>query len=232
MSTEIIELDEIESTNEFCKKLNLDDAIVIAKKQSGGKGTKGRSFYSEEGGLYLSKAKKYESFDYSKTFSIMINSCVAVCRTVEHFGLKPKIKWANDVLVGGKKICGTLIENRLCSGGNCTSIVGIGLNVNNALSEEIKDIATSMSEQTGKKLNLKKVQNMLIKNLESDYTVEDYKAYIDWFGQEVTLESNGETFTAVAYDVDEAGNLVCGVNGQIKKISSAEMSLRLKCKSI
>lgn len=232
MSTEIIELDEIESTNEFCKKLHLDDAIVIAKKQSGGKGTKGRSFYSEEGGLYLSVAKKYEKFDYSKTFTIMINSCVAVCRTLESFNLKPKIKWANDVLVGNKKICGTLIENRLCSGGNCTSIVGIGLNVNNAIADEIKDIATSMSEQTGKKVNLKKVQNTLIANLQKEYTVKDYKAYIDWFGSEVTLESNGQTFNAIAYDVDETGNLVCGVDGQIKKISSAEMSLRLKCKSI
>lgn len=232
MSTEIIELDEIESTNEFCKKLNLDDAIVIAKRQTGGKGTKGRSFYSEEGGLYLSKAKKYESFDYSKTFSIMINSCVAVCRTVEQFGLTPKIKWANDVLVGGKKICGTLIENRLLSGGNCTSVVGIGLNVNNALCDEIKEVATSMSEQKGKKLNLKKVQNALIKNLQNEYTVKDYKSYIDWFGQEVSLENNGKTFTAVALDVDDAGNLVCNVNGRIKNISSAEMSLRLKCKSI
>lgn len=232
MSTEIIELEEIESTNEFCKKLNLDDAIVIAKKQTGGKGTKGRSFYSEEGGLYLSKAKKYESFDYSRTFSIMINSCVAVCRTIERFGLEPKIKWANDVLVGGKKICGTLIENRLCSGGKCTSVVGIGLNVNNPIAGEIKDIATSMSEAAGKKLNLKKVQNTLIKNLQNEYTVKDYKSYIDWFGQEILLDNNGETFTAVALDVDDAGNLVCNVNGLVKKISSAEMSLRLKCKSI
>lgn len=229
----IIELEEIDSTNEFCKKMNFEeDVIVTAQRQSGGKGTKGRSFVSGEGGLYLSVMRKLKDFDYANTFSIMINACVAVCKTVRHFGLNPTVKWANDVLVSGKKICGTLIENRLGADGVCTSIVGIGLNVNNALPDELKEIATTMSEQKGKKLSLKSVRACLVRNLEKQYTVEDYKEYVDWFGQEVYLDCNGEMKTAVARDVDEAGNLVCEMDGVIKKVSSAEMSLRLKCKSI
>lgn len=229
----IIELDEIDSTNEYCKKYVFDeDIVVVAEKQISGKGTNGREFVSDGGGLYLSLVKRYENFDFANTFSIMVNACVAVCRTVEAYGLKPTVKWANDVLVDGRKICGTLIENRLGADNVCTSVVGIGLNVNNVLPDELKEIATTLSEQKGRKLSLALVRNRLIKNLKKQYTVDDYKAYVDWFGQEVYLDSNGQRTSAVALDVDADGCLVCEIEGQIKKISSAEMRLRLKCKSI
>ncbi|MDE5765637.1 MAG: biotin--[acetyl-CoA-carboxylase] ligase, partial [Clostridia bacterium] len=106
----IIELEEIDSTNEFCKRFNFEeDVIVVAEKQVKGKGTNGREFVSDEGGLYVSLMRRLPNFDFKNTFSIMINACVAVCKTVESFGLKPTVKWANDVLVDGRKICGTLI---------------------------------------------------------------------------------------------------------------------------
>ena len=114
----------------------------------------------------------------------------------------------------------------------CTSVVGIGLNVNNVLPDELKEIATTLSEQKGRKLNLTWVRNRLIRNLKKQYTVDDYKKYVDWFGQEVYLDRNGERIEAIALDVDADGSLVCKIEGEIKKISSAEMRLRLKCKSI
>lgn len=228
----IIELEEIDSTNEFCKRLNFDeDVIVVAERQTAGKGTKGRSFVSDEGGLYVSVMRKLENFDFSNTFSIMINACVAVCKTVKHFGVTPTVKWANDVLVNGKKICGTLIENRLSSGNICTSIVGMGINVNNVLPPELSDIATSLSAELSRNVPIKKVRAELLKNLQKSYTVQDYKKFVDWFGQEVTLDCNGQRTSAIALDVDEDGRLVCNVGGVVKRISSAEMSLRLKCAS-
>lgn len=236
MKAKIIELEEIDSTNLFCKRCNADefdcDLIVTAERQLNGMGTKGRSFSSEEGGLYISLMRKLENFDFSKTFSIMINACVAVCETLEKIGLEPRIKWANDVLVGGKKICGTLIENRLLSGNVCNSVVGIGINVNNELPEELKDVATSVSEQKGKSYPVKKLRNILIKNLQNEYTVADYKRYVDWFGREVDLTCGDKVITAVALDVDNDGSLVCEIDGEVKKINSAEMSLRLKCSTI
>ncbi|MDE7380281.1 MAG: biotin--[acetyl-CoA-carboxylase] ligase [Clostridia bacterium] len=233
MKTKIIKLEEIDSTNEFCKRFDFDeDVIVTAERQVKGKGTNGRGFVSDEGGLYISFMRKFSDFDYKNTFSIMVNACVAVCRTIEHFGFKPGVKWANDVLVNGRKISGTLIENRLGSNGVCTSIVGIGINVNNVLPEELKEIATTMSAEKGKKFSVNRVRGRLIKNLKKEYTVADYKKYVDWFGQEVYLDANGTQTEAVALDVDDDGCLVCNVGGEIKKISSAEMRLRLKCKSI
>ena len=232
MKAKIIELDEIDSTNLFCKRYDIDrldcDLIVAAKRQSGGRGTKGRNYVSEEGGLYLSIMRKLKDFDFANTFTIMVNACVAVCKTLQETGLNPTIKWANDVLVGGKKISGTLIENTLLSGGVCVSIVGIGINVNNSLPKELENIATSVKEQTGKEHSVKRMRDILIKNLQKGYTVEDYKRSVDWFGQEVELITGDERVSAVATDVDNDGSLVCNIGGALRKINSAEMSLRLK----
>lgn len=232
----IFKLEEIDSTNLFCKRCNAEefdcDVIVTANRQLNGMGTKGRSFSSEEGGLYVSLLRKYEEFDFANTFSIMINACVAVCETLKKIGLEPRIKWANDVLVGDKKICGTLIENRLSQNNVCTSVVGIGINVNNPLPDELKDIATSVGEIKGKKYSVKRVRNILLKKLRKNYTVADYKRFVDWFGQEVDLICGGEVVSATAVDVDNDGSLVCNMDGVLKKINSAEMSLRLKCNTI
>ncbi len=225
----VIKLAEIDSTNEFCKRfIGEGDMIVTASEQTDGRGTKGRSFVSDEGGLYISVMRTYKEFDYSNTFRIMINACVAVCKTVESFRLKPVIKWANDVLIGGKKVCGTLIENRLGADGVCTSIVGIGLNINNVLPEELNGIATTMSSERGKKLPLWLVRARLIKYLKRQYTLQDYKKYINWFGSEVSIDCGGVCTQVTAVDVDDHGNLVCKENGKEFSVSSAEISLRLK----
>jgi BirA family biotin operon repressor/biotin-[acetyl-CoA-carboxylase] ligase len=165
-------------------------------------------------------------FDGRKTFEIMTNSCVAVCRTVASFGVTPIIRWANDVLVGGKKICGTLIENTFLSDGSCRSIVGIGLNVNNTLPQELKEIATTLNEQLGYEVDLQKVKNLLIENLQNSYTIDDYRSFINWFGREITLNMQGQLVAATAVDVQDDGRLVCNIGGKLQKISSAEVSLR------
>lgn len=236
MKATIIKLDEIDSTNSFCKRCNAEefenDLIVTAVRQSAGRGTKGRSFSSEEGGLYISLMRRLENFDFTNTFTIMIDSCVAVCETLKALGLEPNIKWANDVLVGGKKICGTLIENRLATKNVCTSIVGIGININNPLPDELKDTATSISLEKGKRVSVARVRRLLIKKLRKHYTVADYKSYVGWFGKQIDLICGDEVISAVAVDVDIDGSLVCNVGGQLKKINSAEMSLRLKCNTI
>ena len=223
----IIKLKEVGSTNDYCKEHDVaDGTVVVAKRQTGGKGTKGRSFVSDEGGIYLSLAERADS--PSELFPILINSCVAVCRTVASFGLKPVIRWSNDVLVNGKKISGTLIENVISPNGGCRSVVGIGLNVSNELPSGLEDIATTISRETGRRVRTGKVLKRLVKNLEKKYACDDYRSYIDWFGQTVRLNRGGQSIDAFALDVDENGLLICEIDGQTQKISSAEVSLRLQ----
>ena len=102
-----IYFDKIGSTNDYLKKLKnpSEDVLVIAKRQTGGRGTKGRSFICEEGGVYLSLLKLYPC-KTKDSFSIMMGSAVAVLKTLSAFDVKAKIKWPNDIYVNGKKICG------------------------------------------------------------------------------------------------------------------------------
>lgn len=224
----IIELEEVDSTNNFCKRYKVhEDIVVTAVRQSGGRGTKGRSFSSEEGGLYVSVMKNYKNFYAGNAFKIMLNTCAAVCETLESFGVNPVIRWANDVLVNGKKICGTLIENTFSGAYISRSIVGTGINVNNKIPAELKEIATSLSEELKKEVNISAVKTSLFENLKKDYSVNDYKKYINWLDSEVTLKTNEESITATALDIAEDGRLIVKINGEIKKISSAEVSLRL-----
>lgn len=223
----ILYLDEIESTNDFCKA-NDDgqDLIVVAKSQSKGCGTKGRSFLSQDGGVYLSVMRHYTDLFARDAFKIMINTAVAVCKTIENCGLSPTIKWPNDVLINGKKVSGTLIENAFSGDRVARSIVGVGLNVNNSLAPEIEKIATSLSQEKGKKLDLEQITDGLIIALKDEYSVDDYKKYINWFGSIVTLIKGDEKFVATAKDVAPDGRLICQIDDKETYVSSGEVTLR------
>jgi BirA family biotin operon repressor/biotin-[acetyl-CoA-carboxylase] ligase len=156
----------------------------------------------------------------------MINTAVAVCKTIENCGLSPVIKWPNDVLINGRKVSGTLIENTFSGNRVARSIVGVGLNVNNTLSPELEQIATSLSQEKGKKLDLEKITDFFISALNDEYTVADYKKYINWFGLPITLVKGDEKLVAVAKDVALDGRLICQIDGKEVQVSSGEVTLR------
>lgn len=224
----ILRLEETSSTNDYCKAHDDgEDVIVIAKRQTSGRGTKGRSFISDVGGLYVTVMRHYDNFPAENAFSIMVTRTVAVCKTLEKFGVKPVIRWANDVLVGGRKICGTLIENTFSNGYITRSIVGSGININNPLPKELKEIAISAREILGKKLPLLEVEKEFIQNALREYTVEDYKGYIDWLGKRVTLKTDEGERVVTALDIAPDGRLIADWCGNMLEISSAEVSLKL-----
>ena len=224
-----IKLTEIDSTNNYAKALRQEgeDIIVTAKRQTGGRGTKGRSFLSEEGGIYLTLLRFYEDFSAKDAFKIMAGAAVAVCETLRFYGLKPSIKWANDVYVGGKKICGILIENTLSGNKISSSVVGVGLNVSNPLSEELADIATSMLLEGGETPSVEEVTERLIEALLKDWTIDDYRAYLGFMGERATLLLGDERVPATLLSVDDEGKLVVEIEGERRIFSSAEVSLRI-----
>lgn len=222
-------LEETESTNEYAKaRRDLgENLLVVAKKQTGGRGTKGRSFCSNLGGVYLSLLTFYQDFPASNAFQIMQGAAVAVCETLAFFGVKPKIKWANDVYVNGKKICGILIENALK--GKCigSSVVGIGLNVWNELSDELSDIATTLFKETGKKMDVERVIDVLVRFLEEKNIHEKYAQYLGWLNEEVTLVIGDKETRAKLLSVDETGGLWAEIDGEKRRLAAAEVSLRV-----
>ena len=219
-----ISVASIDSTNTYLKKLKRpkEDTLIIAKKQTGGRGTKGRSFICEEGGVYMSLLKLYPC-KAEESFSIMMNSAVAVVNTLSAFDIKAKIKWPNDIIVNGKKICGILIENVFEGEDVAKSIVGIGLNVNNPIADEIRDIAISTKEVLKRELSVETVAATLAYNLYQPTTYEEYKTHLLYIGEEVTVITQKSTYRALIADILPNGNLKTR-EGEI--LSSAEISIR------
>lgn len=218
----------INSTNDFAKTLiaEKEDCIIIAKKQTCGHGNKGRTFVSDEGGLYITILKFYKDFSANNLFKIMINSAVSVAETCKKFGIESEIKWPNDVLVKGKKICGILINNGVQNGKIDYTICGIGLNINNNLCGEIKNIATSFKKELNNPQNIEEIEEELILNLRKDFTFEDYKNYVKFLGEKVTIINGEERKIVTALDICSDGGLKIH-DGQEKTLYANEISLRI-----
>ncbi len=219
MKIELVE--EVPSTNEYIRRYlsGGENVVVCAKRQSAGKGTKGRTFLSEEGGVYLSALTFYQDLSSREAFRVMMHAAVAVCKTLEHFGCSPEIKWPNDVLVNGRKACGILIENILEGDKLKASVVGIGLNVQNDVSA-LNGIAFSLNEVVPA-VSAEEVRNVLLQNLNKQTSFSDYQRYVR-LGQ-VTVEENGESYDAVVLGVLEDGRLQIQVDGRERTLSSAEI---------
>ncbi len=223
---------QIVSTNEYIKIRRNDkqNLLVTADEQTGGKGTKGRSFSSEQGGVYLSMLTFYENFPATRAFEIMKSAATAVCETLAFFGLTPKIKWPNDVFVGGKKICGILIENSLSGKNVGSSIVGVGLNVCNALPMDLRDIATTMQIESGKHFSVGEVRETLIHFLCADRIGERYEQYLGWLGEKAELTVGEERFSVTLQSVDDEGNLWVEMQGEHRRFAAAEVSIHVQKK--
>lgn len=221
-------LDEVGSTNDYIKRYlpSGEDRIVVAKRQTGGKGTKGRSFLSNEGGVYLSALRFFSHFPARDAFRIMQHAAVAVCLTVEGYGAKPQIKWANDVLVNGKKIAGILIENAFSGPYLINSVVGIGLNVQNELGE-LSDIAVNLNDASGLNLSPAEVRARLIRNFCDTDWAESRKLYRErvLLGK-IMVTEQGNSYVATARRVLDDGRLEIECNGEVRALSAAEISVK------
>lgn len=220
---------ELSSTNDYAKEKRVDgkDLIVTAKRQTGGRGTKGRSFSSNVGGVYLTSLRFYQDFPARRAFEVMASAAVAVCKTLESFGVTPVIKWANDIHVNGKKICGILTENTFSGENLRCAVIGIGINVRNALPDELTRIATTLCKERGKRISVRKVTKRLIENLSVLYPVEEYLARLGYMGRSVELILGDEHVPATLLSVDKEGGLWVEMNGESKRFTAAEVSVVL-----
>lgn len=199
--------DTLPSTNDYCETREFgEDTAIIAREQTGGKGTKGRSFSSPRGGVYLSLVRYYPC-KAENSFSLMIASCMAVVKTLELYGVSAGVKWPNDVFLKGKKICGILIKNSFEGENVKKSITGIGVNVNNDIPKDLADIAINLKSVVGE-VDIDEFYKRLIENLYADYSVDEYRSRNIVLGKEITVIKNGESRKAVAEDVAADGSLV------------------------
>jgi len=227
---EIEVLYEVDSTNEFLKrnyKSFHDGAVVVAIKQSAGKGRMGRNWYSPEGGLWYSvlfKPKIHINLHvYTKIFSIAI---VEVLRKLK---VKAYIKWPNDIYYDGKKICGILSEAVSVNDRVVAIVVGIGLNVNNDIPSEVRDIAISLKDILKKKIKItylldsinKHAWNLLITyRNETENITKIWKKYLILKeGEKIKIKVNEEIVEGTVLRISE-DTLYVDVGGKVVGVQS------------
>lgn len=163
------------STNSFLKeRLALEKGlpsgtVAAAREQTQGRGRREREWLSASGENLTFSVLLRGKYSPRQLPSASMAAAVAVAELLKAEGLKPALKWPNDVLVNGKKICGILSEG--ITGG---VIIGIGLNVNMQNAEHIDQPATSVLIETGKRRDIDEVLNRLLKYL---------SAYLDEWAQ-------------------------------------------------
>lgn len=226
----IVALKTTSSTEDYIRKMLKkqqrlrEDTVVIAKVQKKGRGTKGRSFSSQKGGVYMSCLHFYNAFPSEKAFEINKNIAVAVVKTLLSFGAEAGIKWPNDIYVNGKKICGMLINNVFCGDYVDYTILGIGINVNNEIPEDLKDIAISLKQILGRNVDEKSVVATLLYNLQNPEKVDLYARYSMILGKKVkVVPLDGEPYFDVAEEILPDGRLKLA-NGKI--LTAEEVSIR------
>ena len=221
----IIKLEVTESTNDEVKKYwDLgEDIAVFARRQTGGRGTKGRSFASPEGGIYISFIKHYRGLKAEKAYEVTEDISLSVALTLRAFGVKAEIKWPNDVYVGKKKICGMLTQNEIKNGYVEKTLCGIGINVNNDLPIELDGITTSLKKELGREVDLKSVLFTLVYNLEKFQNVELYPSFSCVVGKKVKVfEPQKEAYEEKVDEILPDGRLKLA-DGKI--LSVAEIKL-------
>ena len=238
----IIKLSVVSSTNDYLKNLAREGAdsntIVIADKQTGGKGTKNRSFISEKGGVYLSILVKPDKTGFDVTL-ITPMTAVAVSDTIEQIsGVKADIKWVNDVYIADKKAAGILCESVIMPNGVMPYIiVGIGVNLflpQGGFSDPIKDIATNVFEdydEDKKQLFIK----LLIENFYKYYDNLDKKTFFEKYinrscvvGKNILVSTGDGWVKAYAKNIDEKCRLVVRYDDETTKtLSSGEVSIKI-----
>ena len=217
----------IDSTNIYATKLAREGAaqgaIVIADAQSGGKGRLGRSWVSPPGvNLYLSAILR-PSVLASVAPQLNLLAAVAVADTIsEVCQLTPAIKWPNDVLVAGKKVCGILAEMQTEAGELRAVILGIGVNINAPLSafpEELHDKASSLLLVSGRTIERSAFTASLLTHLEKYYVLwleqgfvalrsawESYASSV--LGRRIAVAAPEGTVTGTALGLDDDGALL------------------------
>ncbi|AEA47718.1 biotin--[acetyl-CoA-carboxylase] ligase [Archaeoglobus veneficus] len=219
---EVHHYSSIDSTNEKAKEKQ--GIVVIADRQTAGRGRRGRRWYSEEGGLYFSISLP-PHLNMEDLPKLTLTTGVAVCEALSF--ANAKLKWPNDVLVGGKKVCGVLCEV-VGEAESPAVVVGIGINVTNPIPDELKDIATNLLEfGVGRKEIFEKVVGnffRLYRKLPSDWEEirQRWKELSDTLGRIVEIRVAERLYRGIAVDIDESGALILDSNGKVERIFSGE----------
>lgn len=237
---------EIDSTNNYLKQHASElhhGHTVVADCQTAGRGRRGRSFHSPSGsGVYLS-ILLHPDLPLEQINLITVGAAVAISHAIEQTAsFTPSIKWVNDVLMHGRKLCGILTEASVEAetGALGYAIVGIGINVRtpaDGLPEDIRGIAGSLEDFAPHPVRRNALVAAFLNQMERCYQLiadgntaqlmEEYRSYMHFLGQEIRVIANGVSEPARALSINDRGHLIVEKNGKTETVFAGEISIRL-----
>ena len=236
---------EVSSTNTVAKFLsmhNIDDGtVIISEKQTKARGRSGKAWASPIGGVWLSIVLN-PHVDHSKLPLITLATGVAVAKTLEKIGVEnPEIKWPNDIMINGKKVCGILTEAVTKFNTIESVIIGVGIDANldlNEFPEELQEGTTTLEKELGRKGN----ENLLIRTFLEEF--EEISELFDHEGYEEILkewrkrsysigkivevrEPFNKNYDAYVLGISREGALVVEkIDGTLEKVISGECIIK------
>ncbi|HZL12656.1 MAG TPA: biotin--[acetyl-CoA-carboxylase] ligase, partial [Verrucomicrobiae bacterium] len=232
------------STNDVIEKLARDGVkegvVVFAESQTRGRGRLGRKWISPaHKGLWFSILLRPD-LRPQETTQLTVASATALHRAIQsETGLKPEIKWPNDILIGGKKVAGILTELSAELDKVRYVILGIGIDVNldaDELPAELKKIATSLKIESGGTISRAELATVILRALDEDYSricAGEFAAVADeWeencatIGKNVTVQIGDRKIRGRAESLDDDGALLLRTeHGHLERITGGDVTL-------
>jgi BirA family biotin operon repressor/biotin-[acetyl-CoA-carboxylase] ligase len=217
------------------KRGAVEGTIIVADEQIAGRGRLQRVWLSPSGNIALSVILRPT---LPCLPSLTMLASLAVAHSIEAVtALKPRLKWPNDVLIGGKKVCGILIESNARSDKVDYAIIGIGINVNLRLEDypEILPIATSLSHELKKEVSRLNLLRHLLVEIEKLYLAisagqsifEEWRDSLVTIGKKVRVKSGDAVQEGIAESVTPDGSLLLRrPDGTLSKILAGDVTLQ------
>jgi BirA family biotin operon repressor/biotin-[acetyl-CoA-carboxylase] ligase len=238
---EVYYFPELESTQIFARDLFRKEGrygiFVATNYQSAGRGREGRKWLAPRGKDLLFSFVLMPRHVSSRLPLLTLTAALAVCDCLRSWlDLKPEVKWPNDVLVNGKKVCGILTELVKGKGGEQGVVVGVGLNVNRRCSSfpgELRGMATSLLIETGRRISRLSLLAAMMKAFEDQYflfqkghfeeIIRRWKGYSSMLGRRVSLHAGKREVQGSVLDLEDSGALVVRLdNGKTESFLSCD----------
>lgn len=238
---EIKHFETIGSTNDYAKEVaskESEGTVIISEEQTKGKGRLGRNWHSKSGeGIWMSVILKPSITPYKAPFITLIAGA-SIVKALNDLGIETLIKWPNDIIINGKKICGILTELSAEIERINHIVLGIGINVKTMdFDTEISHIATSLKKEGYNVSRVDIVRNTLeefeklyidyVENNSKEETIKICREYSAVIGKEIYAIKGDNKELVKCLDLNEEGNLVViNTQGDKCEIMSGEISIR------
>lgn len=237
---EILRYDQVASTNdlarEFAARGEAEGLVITAQEQLAGRGRMGRQWIVPRGTSLQFSILLRPPLAPQHATRLMPMAALAIARTLEHeFNVLPTLKWPNDILLDGKKVCGILMESSIVGEKLAYVSLGIGLNVNYTMRDypELAPFATTLQDVLGQEIDRSNLECALLAELDAYFArvcggeslTDEYRTRLGTLGQFIRVASDDTILQGVAENVDDDGALILNQNGARVKLYAGDVTI-------